>query len=147
MPPLPKTIEIERIGTLTFNDRFQRYETSIEFPDVGFAGDISIDIESHTDLTVAKSKMAVAVTGLPSLIALAIDVAVNALHEIYNSGWRGDKSELSRSEFANRLDPCSLWVDEYKDVGMSLSTDGMFPGHAIRVDFDDSLTTGTARLW
>lgn len=147
MTSLPNTIALEQIGELTFNDRFQRYETSVELNDTGFVGDISLDVESHTDLNAAKMRLTAAVNAIDTLMKCAKNVAVEALHDVYNRAWRGDKPELSRSEFADRLTPCSLWVDEDSDVGISLSTDDLFPGQAIRVDFDEALASGTARLW
>ena len=106
-----------------------------------------MDAESHTDLSLSKSRLIQAVNGLGTLIERAKSAAVDALHEIYNDKWRGDGANLSQVDFANRLEPCSLWVDEDHDVGISFSTDDMFPGHAIRVDFDDSLEPRTPRLW
>ena len=147
MTALPRTITLEQVGELTYDKRFQRYEASVEFRQANFVGDISMDVESPADLAIAKSKLIEAVNVIGALVDCATKAAVDQLLTIYNDGWRGENPELTGPQFSLRLEPCSLWVDEDKEVGLSLATDGMFPGHAIRVDFDESLTHGTAVLW
>lgn len=147
MTALTKTIFDSIAGELEYNSQSNCYEGSLEIEDIDLFADLFVDAESPEGLTLALDVLRTALNQIASVLELGKQAACRDFLETYNEGWRQDNPPIVAYEFMSRLEALSVWVDKHCEFGFSFHTDDMFPGYAIRVDFDRELKNATTRLW
>lgn len=70
----------------------------------------------------------------------------SAQQTYFDNGYLDDPA-INADSFHERLELTTLWIDDNGELALSFSTDDMFPGHAIRVDFDSNFSNATSALW
>ncbi len=147
MAELPSTIETEALGELTYNEVAKCYETTIEIEGLNVFADVAIDAETIDQFQNGMETLLRALNKFEDTYVTGALAAARDYRELYNQNWKGDNASLDLQEFCDNLEVNQMWVDKECRYGLSFGTNGMFPGHAIRVDFDPNLERAETRLW
>lgn len=119
------------------------YEGWIDDERIELPAEISLPARTQQELEASIKRLRSAVEQLESLVELAKDAAQ---HSFFDNGYLDDPATNAFS-FRERLELTTLWIDDNGVLSLSFSTDDMFTGHAIRVDFDDEMSNAVANLW
>ncbi|XZE22269.1 hypothetical protein SH449x_002188 [Pirellulaceae bacterium SH449] len=143
MSSLPPFFDDEILGRMEYNPKLSWYEGGLYNERLGIEADISLPAKTHNELVVHKEQLRKAVHAVGSLVALGKE---SAQTNYFDNGYLDDPA-TNQSSFRERLELTTLWIEDSGRLVLSFSTDGMFPGLAIRVDFDSDLSKATSTLW
>lgn len=143
MSSLPPFFVDETLGRMEYNPKLNWYEGWLDNELLGIAADISLPAKTQQELAEHAELLRKAVRAVESLVEIGKDSAQN---RYFDSGYLNDPS-MNASGFRDRLELTTLWIEDSGQLALSFSTDDMFPGHAIRVDFNSDLSRATSTLW
>ena len=143
MRSLPSFIEDDILGRMDYNPDLSWYEGWLDDDRLGLPVEISLPAKSQRELDSYTDLLRRAIGEIDSLIALAKTAAQRAY---YDTGYLNAPT-FDAQGFRDRLELTTLWINDNGAVVCSFSTENMFPGHAVKVEFDSDLSNAAASLW
>lgn len=143
MSGLPPFFDDAVLGRIEYNPDMSWYEGWLDNEKIGLPAEISLPAKNQSELATNTDLLRRAVKQIESLVELGKQ---SAQQTYFDKGYLNDPA-TSSERFRERLELTTLWIDNNGGLALSFSTDDMFPGHAIRVDFDSDLSNGTSTLW
>ncbi len=143
MSQLPSYFDDEILGRMEYNPDLSWYEGWLDNERIGLPAEISLPAKTQFELAANTELLRRAVKEAESLVNLAKQ---SAQQTFFDNGYLDDPA-INADTFHERLELTTLWIDDNGGLALSFSTDEMFPGHAIRVNFDSAFSNATSTLW
>ncbi len=141
-PPQPKKTVAENppiqdgiIGTLTFNEQHQWFETKYQTQDNAF--EVYIDIDNRAETLEILPIVHTVLNRLETVDNTMRDFAAEQLLEAKNDNWREeDEPELTKDDFMSRMSIETISFDEDGEYEIWYADGDLFWGHSITVSVD-----------
>ena len=129
--PIPDEI----IGMLTFNERFQWFET--KYQTKGYSFELDIDIDNRAEVIKKLPMVREIITHLESIDQKMRQFAVEQLLELKNETWREEgEPELTKADFTARMSIETISFNDDGEYEIWYGDGDLFWGHSITVSVD-----------